>query len=100
MLFVLLNWPGDNNSILWLPSPRLQVHIFPIRENGDNILLGSMGEIGCKEYSDPSHPVMRWQYQPQDYVTASSNLKLMLTQGLLEEKFLFIMKRGGKHLSV
>lgn len=99
MLFVLLNWPGDNNSILWLSSPRLQVHIFFIREDGDNIVLGSMGEIGCKEYSEPPHPLMRWQYQPQDYVTASCNLKLMLTQCLLEEKFLLKMKRE-EHLSV
>lgn len=63
MLFVLLNWPGDNNSILWLPSPRLQVHIFSIKEDGDNIALGSMGEIGCKEYSDPFYPEPQWQYQ-------------------------------------
>lgn len=96
MLFVLLNWPGDNNSMLWLSSPRLQVHIFFIREAGDNIVLGSMGEIGCKEYSDPFHSVRRWQYQPQDYVTASCNLKLMLMQWLLEEKFLFIMKKERK----
>lgn len=86
MLFVLLNWPGGNNSILQLPSPRLQVHICCVREDGDAILLGSMGEIGCEEYSDPSHPAKRWQYQPQDYATASWYLKPVRTRSLLEEK--------------
>lgn len=95
MLFVLLDWPADNNSILWLSCPRFQVHVFSVR-GCRQYCIGSMGEIGYKDYSNPSHQAMRWQYQLWDYITASCDLKLMLMHCLLEEKNPFYNERKRK----
>lgn len=49
MLFVLLNWPGGNNSIPPLPSPRLQAHSGCERERMEALSsLAAWGKLGVR----------------------------------------------------
>lgn len=52
MLFVFFSWFGDNKIFCGFFFLGFKFIFFSFREDGDNIVFGSMAEVGCKEYFD------------------------------------------------